>query len=92
VYGWLIYGCLGNRPLKHHSPQFEKAFEWMLERQAEPYRRYSRWLREEQNIGHNQHGEVIRAAMLQARRTPIVDLDIFEQGIHENHDRLVVRK
>lgn len=80
------------RRLKSHAPQFERTFEWMLERQPEPYTRFLGWINEAKNAGQNQHGEVVRAAMLQTRREPIIDLIEFENRIHEYRDRLGVRK
>lgn len=77
--------------MRVHSSRFEDSFMAMVERQARPYTRFMEWIKEMKSGQKKPHGEIIRAAMLQARRLPILEIDAFEHGIHELKSRLDTR-
>ena len=79
--------------MRSHSPRFENSFNWMLEKQSEPYTRFTTWIETDNRVNQKkQHGEVMRAAMLQTRRKPIMELDKFEYEIHESRKRLETQR
>lgn len=79
--------------MRSHSLRFEKTFNWMLEKQSEPYTRFGKWIEKNDITAKSkQHGEVIRDVMMQARRKPIEDLREFEYEINESKQRLERKK
>lgn len=79
--------------MRSQSSRFEKTFNWMLEKQSEPYTRFGKWIEKDDKVKQNkQHGEVIRDVMMQSRRKPLFDLDRFECEITESKNRLEHKK
>ncbi|MBI3937964.1 MAG: hypothetical protein HY323_13380 [Betaproteobacteria bacterium] len=80
-----FYTAVTARKLANRAPGVHEAYEALLERQSEPYRVHLAWLKDRPE----QRGEIVRFAMLRARRLDTVDYNGWGNLLNDTRASLV---
>lgn len=80
-----FYTKVISEKLKTKNPSMLAAFSKLLEHQAGPYLAHKRWTESEPRFA----GEVVRAAMIEARTRAVKEIDAFEKVVTRTRDHLI---
>ena len=77
--------------LEGRIPEAKSAFETLLRKQGSAYTSFRRWLprRSEENQGGDSTGEVMRASMIECRRTGIRDEKALREAIDRHRQQMI---